>query len=144
VKALYCGACGDFVALQDEVRSCKCQRVLGRWFDGGKGLALFAEAEIEFGQIARDLAKDGDPPEHAWLLGVSNSILRSAHARVPRPPNFLEYRDWQNADGTFFKTYESNIVRMRPGATIDTSFVTIDQLVSREWPEEVSTPPSVR
>lgn len=134
MKAIYCGACGDFVALQDEVRSCKCRTVHGRWYDGAKGQALVAETERYFDQVKRDLAKEGAEPECAWILGIDNALLHGAHSDPPRGPNYLEYRDWQNAHGTLFKTYETLILRVRPGESSDTRFVSVEALVSREWP----------
>jgi hypothetical protein len=130
MKALYCSACGAIIGLpQDtQVWGCRCKRVYARWIDPERGICQFAEFAEPF-----IVAHGGEPlsldePEHAWLLGIHNAILQGAFRREPRGPNYLEYRSWQDADGTLFKTYESMIVRVRPGGTSDSTFVSMDEL----------------
>lgn len=137
MKALYCSACGAIIGLPQDttVWGCRCRRVYARWVDPDRGTCMFTE----FVEPLPDDAKRSDPspptrdePECAWLLGIDNAILRGAWAKPPRGPSYLEYRDWMNAEGTLFKTYESVIIRVRPGESSDSRFVTADELFEKE------------
>lgn len=67
VKALMCGACGDFKALARDGswRECECGTVAARWTDSHRGLAEFwTEAESE--------------RRYAFVLGLNNHLLQPA------------------------------------------------------------------
>jgi hypothetical protein len=134
MKALYCAACGSIIGLpqDDKIWGCRCNRVYARWVDPKRGTCMFAETADPVNALADDPPVSLAAPLYAWLLGINNAILRGAQAKEPRGPSYLEYRDWMNAEGTLFKTYESVIIRVRPGETSDSQFVSMERLRERE------------
>lgn len=109
MKGLFCCACGDIVGLRaGETVSCQCGRCSGGWDDPAKGLAwYFAE----------------DRPL-LWGLGFHNNFLT-------HPGSTWEaHHVWETADGYYFKSMESPVVKFRPGFTNDTRWAEAEEVAS--------------
>lgn len=120
---MFCSRCFDFRALSPEqmdkrwaIVACQCGTVEGRWTDPMRGLAIFRE--------------DGrDRPRHAWLIGIHNEFLLTEDPR-------LAHRVWDTAEGYLFKSYESPVIKVRPGQSSDTRFVSMELFERGTWPTD--------
>ena len=102
MKGLFCLRCGDIRGLRaGETVYCSCGRCAGGWDDPERGLAWF------YTENRDDL----------WGLGFDNRFLL-------HPGSTWEaHHVWQSADGYYFKSMESPVVKFKPGFTNDTRWV---------------------
>jgi hypothetical protein len=107
VKGFFCLACGDIRGLlAEDAVACRCGRCVGGWDDPRKGLAWF-------------YAEDR---ERMWALGFDNRFLM-------HPGSTWEaHHVWETADGSYFKSMESPVVKFKPGFTGDTRWVDFEEL----------------
>lgn len=106
MKAIHCTRCHDIRALSvGHVVVCECGCAAGAWRDPIRGKAIFYEAAEGCVEV----------------IGVHNHFLTE--------PGINErYKVWENADGYLFKTYQSPVIRIRPGMSNDTILGTFDEV----------------
>lgn len=107
MKGLFCLACGDIRGILDTgyPTTCECGACSAGWDDPRKGLAWF---------FATDRRK-------LWGLGFHNGFLSHEGA------TWDAHHVWETADGYYFKTMESPVVKFKPGFTSDTRWATDEQ-----------------
>lgn len=99
MKGFFCTECGDIRGLQTgRPVSCSCGRCTGGWDNPSTGLAWF------YAEDRRVL----------WGLGFDNRFLRHEGA------TWEAHHSWEDADGYYFKSMQSPVVKYRPGFTNDT------------------------
>lgn len=99
MKGFFCTVCGDIRGLSYPERvTCKCGRCSGGWDDPERGLAWFYA--LDHGVL--------------WGLGFDNRFLQHSGC------TWEAHHVWETADGYYFKSMESPVVKYRPGLTNDT------------------------
>lgn len=98
MKGFFCTHCGDIRGLlAGTTVVCRCERCCGGWDDPLLGLAWY------FTPVRSNL----------WGLGFHNGFLTD-------PILARAHKVWEGAEGYQFLTYQSPVVKFRPGHTSDT------------------------
>jgi hypothetical protein len=114
MKLMFCQECGSLVVPGEDMEAkwCNCGRHAVWWRDGRRGLISFYDK--------RHVDYPGYQ-QRAYLIGINNALLRADEIFDAKA-----YRELAAACGPsyLFHTYESNIVRAKPGNTNDSRWET--------------------
>lgn len=119
MKAIYCELCGTITSpgpKNFEPRTCSCGMHRVWWVDGGRGILkvqyMHVHTTPEGGPLGRP---------KVWVLGISNSFLHHPSEGTPSKED-VELLLEQIPATYIFKKTMSNIIRIRPGQSSDTSW----------------------